>query len=115
VSASGVAWLPREFTHLATFTRSAARLLTESDVFELKLALLLEPRAGDTISGRRGLRKLRRPLVGRGKSGGARVIYYYVARDSHIYLVFACAKNRRSDLTKMQLTELAAFVASQVP
>ena len=104
-----------EFTHLASFTRSAARLLSESAVFELELALLLEPEAGDLISRARGLRKLRRPLAGRGKSGGARIIYYYVASDSHIYLVFAYAKNRQADLTKTQLAELAAFVATQVP
>jgi hypothetical protein len=104
-----------EFTHLATFTRSAARLLNESDVFELELALTLEPEAGDVISGGRGLRKLRRPMAGRGKSGGARVIYYYVASDAQIYLVFAYAKNRQSDLTKAQLTELASYVASQIP
>lgn len=102
-------------THLATFTRSASKLLSESDVFELELALVLEPEAGDMISGGRGLRKLRRPLAGRGKSGGARVIYYYVASDAQIYLVFAYAKNRQSDLTKAQLTELAAYVAAQIP
>lgn len=103
-----------EFTHLATFTRSAAKLLSESEVFELELALLLEPEAGDVISGGQGLRKLRRPLAGRGKSGGARVIYYYVASDARIYLVFAYAKNRQSDLTKAQLTQLAAHVAAQI-
>jgi hypothetical protein len=102
-------------THLATFTRSASKLLSESDVFELELALVLQPEAGDMISGGRGLRKLRRPLAGRGKSGGARVIYYYVASDAQIYLVSAYAKNRQSDLTKEQLTELAAYVATQVP
>jgi hypothetical protein len=102
-------------THLATFTRSAAKLLSELDVFDLELALVLKPEAGDVISGGRGLRKLRRPLAGRGKSGGARVIYYYVANDSQIYLVFVYAKNRQTDLTKAQLTELAAYVATQVP
>jgi hypothetical protein len=102
-------------THLATFTRSASKLLSESDGFELELALVLQPEAGDMISGGRGLRKLRRPLAGRGKSGGARVIYYYVASDAQIYLVSAYAKNRQSDLTKEQLTELAAYVATQVP
>jgi hypothetical protein len=104
-----------EFTHLASFTRSAGRLFNESDVFELELVLLLEPEVGDVIPGGRGLRKLRRPLVGRGKSGGARVIYYYVASDSHIYLVFAYAKSRQTDLTKAQLSQLAASVAEQIP
>ena len=102
-------------THLATFTRSASKLLSELDVFDLELALVLKPEAGDVIPGGRGLRKLRRPHAGRGKSGGARVIYYYVAGDSRIYLVFVYAKNRQADLTKVQLTVLAEYVATQVP
>ncbi len=103
-----------EFIHLATFTRSASGLMSEADVFELELALVREPVAGDMIPGGRGLRKLRRPLAGRGKSGGARVIYYYVASDEQIYFVFAYAKNRQADLTKTQLTELAQYVAAQL-
>lgn len=67
------------------------------------------------ISGGKGLRKIRRPLAGRGKSGGARVIYYYISSDATIYLVFAYAKNRQSDLDKTQLAALAKYVATQVP
>jgi len=38
--------------------------------------LLATPDAGDIISGGSGLRKLRWTVKGRGKRGGARVIYY---------------------------------------
>jgi hypothetical protein len=102
-------------THLATFTRSSSKLLSESDVFELELALVLDPEAGAVIPGGRGLRKLRRPFAGRGKRGGVRVIYYHIASNARIYLVFAYAKNRQADLTQAQLTELAAYAASQIP
>lgn len=104
-----------EFTHLTTFVRSARGLLGETEVFELELALLHAPEAGDLIPGGRGLRKLRRPLAGRGKRGGVRIIYYYVASDARIYLVFAYAKSRQADLTKPQLKTLATFLASQLP
>jgi hypothetical protein len=104
-----------EFTHLATFARSARGLLRETDVLELELALLLAPEAGDLIPRGGGLRKLRRPLAGRGKRGGARIIYYYVARDAHIYLVFAYAKSRRADLSPSQLDTLAKLFANQLP
>ena len=103
------------FTHLATFARSARGLFDETDLFELELALLLTPEAGDLVPGGRGLRKLRRPLAGRGKRGGARVIYYHVASDAHVYLVFAYAKNRQADLTKTQLQDLAKFLITQLP
>jgi hypothetical protein len=55
-----------EFIRLPTFEKSAARVFTESDVLELELALILDPRAGDLIPAARGLRKLRPPLPGRG-------------------------------------------------
>jgi hypothetical protein len=104
-----------EFKRLPTFERSASELLTEADVMELEIALMLKPEAGALIPGGKGLRKLRRPLAGRGKSGGARVIYYYIAQDATIYLVFAYAKNRQLDLTKDQLVTLAKVVAAQIP
>ncbi len=53
-----------EFIHLPTFTRSARKLLDEADLFDLELALVLWPAAGDLIPGARGLRKLRRPGSG---------------------------------------------------
>ena len=74
--ANGVQSLGVEFRRLQTFERSSSGLFTEADLLELEIALLLNPEAGAVIPGARGLRKLRRPLAGRGKSGGARVIYY---------------------------------------
>jgi hypothetical protein len=104
-----------EFVHLPTFTRSARKVLDEADLFELELALVLWPAAGDLIPGARGLRKLRRPGSGRGKRCGVRVIYYLVGDQDRIYLVFAYAKNRSADLTSAQLSQLAAHVALQLP
>ena len=54
-------------------------------MLELEIALMLRPETGALIPGGKGLRKLRRPLAGRGKSGGARVIYYYISNDATIY------------------------------
>lgn len=115
ISAIGVCLTRVEFVHLPTFTRSARKVLDEADLFELELALVLWPAAGDLIPGARGLRKLRRPGSGRGKRGGVRVIYYLVGDQDRIYLVFAYAKNRSADLTSAQLSQLAAHVALQLP
>jgi hypothetical protein len=104
-----------EFKRLTTFERSASGLLNETDVMELELALVFAPESGDISPGGKGLRKIRRAMAGRGKSGGTRVIYYYVSKAATIYLVFAYAKNRQSDLTKNQLAALARFVATQIP
>ena len=84
-----------EFIRPPTFERAAAGLLSEMDVLELELALLADPAAGDLISSGHSLRKLRRPLPGRGKRGGARVIYYHISRQNLIYLVYVYAKSAR--------------------
>lgn len=39
--------------------------------------LAYNPRSGDLMQGTGGLRKVRWRLEGRGKRGGARVIYFY--------------------------------------
>src|SRR5262245_33155820 len=74
----------------------------------LQLVLLADPHAGDLIAASGGLRKLRLALPGRGKRGGARLIYYYLAEDDRIYLLYAYAKNAQSDLTREQLRQLGA-------
>jgi hypothetical protein len=104
-----------EFVRFSTFEKSASGLLSEADILELELQLAAQPEAGDVIPGSRGLRKLRRPAQGRGKRGGARVIYYHVPSQDQILLIFAYAKNRQSDLTRRQLQLLAETVKSEFP
>ena len=95
------------FVELPLFIRCAASLFTDEDLAELQLTLLENPAAGDLIKEGRGLRKLRVPLPGRGKSGGARVIYYHWVSEQQCYLIYAYAKNVAENLTKAQLKALA--------
>ena len=55
--------------------------------------------AGDVIQGAGGARKLRWAATGKGKRGGARVIYLYVVIAARIYLLRCYAKNVKTDLT----------------
>lgn len=104
-----------EFVRFPSFEKSSAGLFSEADVFELELALLVDPQAGDPIPGAKGLRKLRRPASGRGKRGGARVIYYYVVSEQTILLLFAYAKNVQGDLTSSQTKQLSNLVRQEFP
>jgi len=94
------------FVELPIFIRCAASLFSDEDLADLQVILLENPSAGDLIKEGRGLRKLRVPLPGRGKSGGARVIYYHWVSEQQCYLVYAYAKNVAENLTKAQLKTL---------
>jgi hypothetical protein len=54
--------------------------------------------------------KVRWALPGGGKSGGIRVLYYWRANADQIYLLFLFGKGERSDLTPVQVRELAKYV-----
>ncbi len=77
------------------------------------MRLLANPEAGALIPRSGGLRKIRFELPGRGKRGGARVIYYWVTASSRIYLLLAYAKNEQDDLTEEQSKTLRALVRQE--
>lgn len=56
------------------------------------------PLAGDLIKGTGGLRKVRWGLPGRGKSGGMRVITYYIKPDGEIWLLMGYTKAKFDNL-----------------
>jgi len=75
--------------------------------------LALNPTAGDLIPGTGGVRKIRWGLEGRGKRGGARVIFFYHDKEMPLYLLEAYAKNERTNLTQSECHELRQ-VAEQI-
>jgi hypothetical protein len=95
-----------EFVWLPTFESSAAGLLNDSDLRELELALVENPERGAAIRGTGGFRKLRWPARGKGKRGGARVVYYYVASREVVYMLLAYGKGTKDDLTDTERSEL---------
>ena len=70
--------------------------------------LIHNPDAGDVIPGSGGLR----PTKGKGKRGGARIVYIYVFA-ARIYLLRCYSKNVKADLTaneKRDLRQIAAHL-----
>src|ERR1700682_2756325 len=98
------------FIETPVFTAQIKALVDDDAYRELQYELLIDPELGDLIGGGGGLRKIRMPLPGRGKRGGARVIYYWVKSRSLIYLLLAYAKNAQDDLTAAQLKTLRALI-----
>jgi hypothetical protein len=104
-----------EFVYLPIFEKRAEEIgFTESDALELEVILANEPDAGDVIPGGAGLRKVRCALAGRGKSSGARVIYFYRTSNSTILLFSVFAKNEGSDVLKSYLKFLVQIVKKEI-
>lgn len=55
-----------------------------------------DPMTGDLIPGTGGVLKLRVASSGRGKRGGARIIYYYLDEMMPIYLLLALCEDREN-------------------
>ena len=103
----------QEFVEVPEFTRDLLRVADEESLRVLQLELLRNPTKGDLIQGTGGLRKVRMKLPGRGKSGGARVIYLPLPRAETVILLFIYTKARQSDLTPDQRRRLR-FLAEQI-
>jgi hypothetical protein len=87
------------------FQASVRKLLSDEELVLLIDYLAYNPAAGDLIPGTGGVRKLRWGLEGRGKRGGARVIYFYHDRDVPLFALTAYAKSERSDLLQADRNE----------
>ncbi len=53
-------------------------------------------------------------ISGKGKRGGARIIYYWITQRETILLLFVFKKNERSDLTRDQLKKLRSMVEEEL-
>ena len=93
--------MSRTFIEVPTFTKKWKELgLTDENLRELENILLENPKAGDTIQGTGGLRKIRIPLEKKGKRGGGRVIYVDIEIKETIYFINVYAKNEKENLTE---------------
>ncbi len=73
--------------------------MSNAELREFENFLARNPRKGDRIRGTGGLRKIRWGIQGSGKSGGARVIYYYHNHDVPLFLITAYRKADKDALT----------------
>ncbi len=102
-----------ELIETPIFTRQVDDQLSDEEFRLLQLHLMEHPDAGAIIPASGGLRKVRWRLPGRGKRGGARVIYYWKTARSRLYLLFLYPKNVRSDLAPAQLRTLRKLVTDE--
>ncbi|QDQ29193.1 hypothetical protein FNU76_02885 [Chitinimonas arctica] len=99
-----------EFIETPTFTRLVTHLLTDDEYIDLQNVLVENPERGDLIQGGGGIRKLRHASSGRGKSGGVRVIYYWIRDDEQIYMLYLYPKSKQDKLSDRETALLREFV-----
>jgi hypothetical protein len=94
------------------YDRRARKLFTPEERAAAELEIALAPAAWPVISGTGGARKARAARGGRGKSGGARIIYYVVTRRGVLYLLDVYAKSAKEDLIDAEKHEIRKLVAA---
>lgn len=96
------------------FTKKIHSLLTDEEYRNLQNELILNPIKGKVISGSGGLRKIRSGFSGRGKSGGVRIIYYWIIKRDTILMLLVYPKNEQDNLTPSQLKILKSLVEKEL-
>jgi hypothetical protein len=102
--------IPMTVVETEEFLRKSKPLLSDEERGELVAFLGMNPEAGKLMAQAGGVRKLRWGLEGRGKRGGARVIYYYHSERLPIFLLSAYSKNEKTNLTKAERNAMNRLV-----
>ena len=102
---------PLSVVETPEFLAATRRIMAEEERGLLVDYLAYNPASGDVIPGTGGVRKLRWALEGRGKRGGARVIYYYHSEAMPLFALTAYAKNERANLTQADRNDFRRLTA----
>jgi hypothetical protein len=95
--------------YTSVYQKQVAKILRAEDRKEMELYVADHPEIHPVVAGTGGVRKARWRHQGKGKRGGARVIYFYRSTTEVVYFLDIYAKSEKEDLTpadKQQLKEL---------
>lgn len=70
-------------------------------------AVARDPETGVLVVETGGLRKFRFARPGQGKSGGYRILSYFVSTDLPVFLIGVFAKNQKGNLTAAERVQVA--------
>lgn len=91
------------FVETSLFTKLLPGYLSDEGYRELQNHLVEHPDTGAVIRGSGGVRKVRWGAGAKGKSGGVRVIYYWVKADQQIFLLSIYGKGEKENLSAADL------------
>lgn len=98
------------FIETSTFSKHLASYLNDDEYRGLQSYLIERPDVGAVIRGSNGVRKVRWASSGKGKSGGVRIIYYWVKADDHIVLLTLYGKGEKENLSAAELKQIVKII-----
>lgn len=97
---------------MPSYLARASKLLTETERDAIVTMLAKDPTCGEVMKDTGGVRKVRIPVAGRGKSGGARVIYYFYNESMPLFVYAVYAKNEKANLSAAERRLMAQLTAA---
>jgi hypothetical protein len=94
----------------AEFLVRASKVMSDEQRARVVEMLARDPECGEIMTGTGRVRKVRVALTGRGKSGGARVIYYFHSERLPLFALTVFAKNEKANLSPAERHAMAAVV-----
>jgi len=102
-----------EIVSLSGYEAQVSALLDDEERIAMEFFIACATEDHPVIAGSGGFRKARWARRGRGKSGGFRVVYFFLAEPGRIYMAAVYAKSRKETLSKADQNVLAKL-ASQI-
>jgi hypothetical protein len=100
-----------EIVGLPAYESQVSAFLSEEEQIAMEFFIACAPESHPVIPGTGGFRKARWARTGKGKSGGFRVIYFFVAPPGRIYLAAIYAKSQKDTLSASDQSVLAKLAA----
>ncbi len=86
-------------TYLAAANKAG---MTENEPKNAVDIVAANPQTGDIVAGGGGVRKVRITGRGKGKSGGYRVLTYFMTQDEPVFLISVLNKSKQANLSAAQ-------------
>ncbi len=102
------------FIEIPEFVEKFDKIAAFSEMIELQNELIQNPFKGTLVKGTGGARKVRMKLAGKGKSGGARIIYYYVDLQGEIWFLDIYSKSDKKDLSESDKKKIYNFIKEKI-
>lgn len=100
-----------EIVSLPAYDAQVSALLDEDERSAMEFFIACAPEDHPVMPGTGGFRKARWARRGRGKSGGLRSIYFFLAEPGRIYMAAIYSKSRKEALSEADQNVLAKIAA----